>query len=107
LSSSAIRAVLAVLAGESVTAVAAQVGVSRQTVHTWLARYRADGLGGLVDRSRRPDSCPHQAPVEVETAVCELRREHPRWGPRRLAHELGRVGMAPATTIYNRWKPSC
>ena len=29
------RAVLAVLAGESVIDVAAQVGVSRQTLHTW------------------------------------------------------------------------
>jgi transposase InsO family protein len=97
------RAVLAVLAGESVIDVASQVGVSRQTVHTWLARYREDGLGGLVDRSHRPDVCPHQAPVEVEAAACELRREHPRWGPRRLAHELGRVGMAPvpsASTVY-------
>jgi transposase-like protein len=71
------RAVLAVLAGESVRAVAAQVGVSRQTVHTWLARYRDDGLGGLIDRSHRPEFCPHQAPVEVDAAVCELRRAHP------------------------------
>lgn len=97
------RAVLAVLAGESVTAVAAQVGVSRQTVHTWLSRYRNDGLGGLIDRSHRPEFCPHQSPAEVDVAVCELRREHPRWGPRRLAHELGRVGMVPvpsASTVY-------
>jgi hypothetical protein len=47
------RVVLAVLAGESVIEVAAQVGVSRQTVHSWLARYRDEGLGGLVDRSQR------------------------------------------------------
>jgi len=97
------RAVLAVLAGESVSEVAAQVGVSRQSAHTWLARYRDEGLGGLVDRSHRPDSCPHQSPVEVEAAICELRREHPRWGPRRLAHELARVGMTPvpsASTVY-------
>jgi transposase InsO family protein len=97
------RAVLAVLAGESVTDVAAQVGVSRQTLHKWLARYRADGLGGLIDRSRRPESSPWQSPPEVEAVVCEMRREHPRWGPRRLAHELGRVGMAPVPsrmTVY-------
>jgi transposase len=103
LSSSAIGAVLAVLAGESVTAGAAQVGASRQTVHTWLGRYRDEGLGGLVDRSHRPEFCPHRSPVEAESAVCELRREHPRWGPRRLAHELGRQGMAPvpsASTVY-------
>jgi transposase InsO family protein len=97
------RAVLAVLAGESVIEVSAHVGVSRQTVHTWLARYRDEGLGGLVDRSHRPEFCPHQAPIEVEAAVCELRREHPRWGSRRLAHELGRSGMVPvpsASTVY-------
>ncbi len=27
--------------------------------------------------------------------MCELRREHPRWGPLRLAHELGRAGVMP------------
>jgi hypothetical protein len=59
------RVVLAVLAGESVTAVAAQAGVSRQSVHKWLARYRQDGLGGLMDRPRRPQSCPWQSPVAV------------------------------------------
>jgi transposase InsO family protein len=97
------RAVLAVLAGESVTDVAAQLGVSRQSLHKWLARYRNEGLGGLVDRSRRPESSPWQSLPEVEAAVCELRREHPRWGPRRLAHELGRVGMEPVPsrmTVY-------
>jgi transposase InsO family protein len=86
------RAVLAVLAGEAVVDVAAYHQVSRQSVHTWLRRYRADGLSGLADRSRRPVSCPHQAPPQVEAVVCELRREHPRWGPRRLVHELARAG---------------
>jgi transposase InsO family protein len=82
------RAVLAVERGEPKMVVAAQFGVSRQTLHTWLTRYRALGLAGLMDRSHRPDSCPHQASAEMETRVCELRREHPRWGPRRIAHEL-------------------
>ena len=97
------RAVLAVEAGGSVTAVAAQVGVSRQTVHKWLSRYRAEGLGGLMDRPKRPRSSPWQAPVAVETAICEMRREHPRWGPRRLAFELAREGVDPAPsrmTVY-------
>lgn len=89
------RAVLAVERGEPKQQVAAQFGVSRQTLHTWITRYRVDGLAGLVSRSHRPDSCPHQASDEVEVAVCELRRGHPRWGPRRIAHELaGRLGEA-------------
>ena len=82
------RAVLAVERGEPKIVVAAQFGVSRQTLHTWLTRYACDGLAGLIDRSHRPPACSHQACAEVEARVCELRREHPRWGPRRIAHEL-------------------
>ncbi|MET8986930.1 IS481 family transposase [Nonomuraea wenchangensis] len=89
------RAVLAVLAGGSVTEVAREVGVARQTLSGWVSRYRESGLGGLVDRSRRPRSSPSQMPAEVEVLVCELRRRHPRWGPVRLAHEAGRRGVDP------------
>lgn len=87
-----LRAVLAVQAGDRVGEVAFAFGVSRQSVHSWLARYADEGLSGLEDRSHRPDSCPHQAPPEVEAAVCEMRREHPRWGARRIEFELGRNG---------------
>ena len=90
------QAVLAVKAGDPVIEVAARVGVSRQSLHSWVSRYDETGLAGLQDRSRRPDSCPHQAPPEVEAAVCELRRDHPRWGVRRLVFELGRVGCPGA-----------
>jgi transposase InsO family protein len=86
------RAVLAVQSGQRVSEVAGQLAVSRQSVHTWLNRYAEVGLSGLEDRSRRPDSCAHQAPPEVEAAVCELRRAHPRWGARRIEFELGRNG---------------
>jgi transposase len=75
------RAVLEVQAGVPVTEVAARFGVSRQSVHAWLRRYEQGGLGGLADRSRRLESCPHQVSAGVEAAVCELRREHPKWGP--------------------------
>ena len=34
--------------GASVTDVARRFGVARQTVHEWLRRYAAEGLGGLV-----------------------------------------------------------
>jgi transposase len=92
------RAVLEVRAGVPVTEVAARSGVSRQSVHAWLRRYEQGGLGALADRSRRPGSCPHQVSAEVEAAVCEMRREHPRWGPLRLAHELAKAGVVPALT---------
>jgi transposase InsO family protein len=107
-------AVRAVLAGASVTEVAAQVGVSRQSVHSWVARYLSEGVGGLADRSSRPRSCPHQAPELVERAVIELRREHPRWGAKRIRLELLRItppwhaeealsaAEVPSTSTINR-----
>jgi transposase InsO family protein len=69
--------------------------VSRQSVHAWVRRYEREGLGGLMDRSRRPASSPGRVSAEIEAVVCELRREHPRWGPLRLARELGRAGVSP------------
>jgi transposase InsO family protein len=90
------QAVLAVISdGLSVSQVAQKVGVSRQTLHTWLARYEAEGLEGLVDRSHRPVSCPHQMPAAVEAAMLELRRSRPYWGPRRLVFELAKRKVSP------------
>lgn len=81
-------AVRAVLAGAEVVEVAAAVGVHRTTVHRWVARYLSEQIAGLADRSHRPVSCPHQAVEAVEVAVVEMRREHPRWGSRRIRLEL-------------------
>jgi transposase InsO family protein len=89
------RAVMAVLDGAAVSEVAGEIGVSRQSVHAWVRRYREAGLAGLVDRSHQTRSCPHQASSEVETFVCELRRAHPRWGALRILHELMRAPAAP------------
>ncbi|NTW40389.1 MAG: helix-turn-helix domain containing protein, partial [Cellulomonadaceae bacterium] len=85
------KAVSAVIAdGRAFTEVAASWGISRQTLHVWLARYEAGGLEALADRSHRPVSCPHQMDPAIEVAVLEMRRAHPGWGPVRIVHELAR-----------------
>jgi transposase InsO family protein len=91
------QAVLAVISeGRAVMEAASQWGVSRRTVHRWLARYEVDGLEGLPDRSHRPARCPHQMHAEIEVMVLELRRAHRYWGARRLALELVRKKVTPA-----------
>lgn len=88
------QAVLAVISeGGTVTEVASRWAVSRQTLHSWLARYEAQGLDGLGDRSHRPGSCPHQMPGELEALVLEMRRAHPYWGPRRIVVEMRRKNL--------------
>jgi transposase InsO family protein len=90
------QAVMAVIGdGLSILQVAEKVGVSRQTLHSWLARYEAEGLEGLKDRSHRPAGCPHQMPAAVEAVLLELRRSRPYWGPRRLVFELAKRNVAP------------
>jgi transposase InsO family protein len=90
------KAVLEVNEGAaSVTDVARRYGVSRQTVHKWLVRYAHHGLAGLVDKSSKPDTCPHQMPPTVEAKVLEMRRAHPQWGPRTILNRLARAGIEP------------
>jgi transposase InsO family protein len=81
--------------GASVTDVARRHGVARQTVHEWLRRYAADGLGGLADHSSKPLSCPHQMAPELEARIVEMRRAHPGWGPRTILVWLDRAGVSP------------
>jgi transposase InsO family protein len=97
------QAVLAVIKdGRTVTETAAAVGVSRQTLHAWLAKYEAGGLEGLVDGSHRPLTSPQQMSAAVEAAVLEARRKHPSWGPRRIAVELSRTGVAVTESAVYR-----
>ena len=97
-------AVREVLDGRPVTEVAARYGVSRQSVYTWVGRYRAGGLAGLQDRSHRPHHSPDKTSAEVEAAVCELRRTHPGWGPQRLGWELERRGVGPRPSRVTIWR---
>jgi transposase InsO family protein len=74
----------------TITDIARRYGVDRRTVHRWLVRYAAGGLGALADRSSKPDRCPHQIPPEVEARIVALRRASPGWGPRTILSRLRR-----------------
>ncbi|SDM66475.1 leucine-zipper of insertion element IS481, partial [Geodermatophilus siccatus] len=58
-----------VLAGHRPGEVAKQLGVSRQTVHKWVRRWRAEGEAGLADRSSRPHRMPRQTSPETVAAI--------------------------------------
>jgi len=75
----------AVSSGEqTVTAAAAAVGVSRQTVYRWLAAWEQDGVPGLLDQSRRPHHSPRRLDPVLATVLLEVRDAHPAWGARKL-----------------------
>jgi transposase InsO family protein len=63
-------------------------GVSRKTGYKWVNRYREGDPGSLADRSRAPRTCPHRTPAEIEAVVIKMKREHTRWGPKKIIDEL-------------------
>jgi putative transposase len=70
--------------GEAVAALCREYGVSRQTGHKWIKRFREAGYEGLEEESRRPKSAPLATAEELVIATLRAREEHPRWGPYKL-----------------------
>src|SRR5215218_6268722 len=60
--------------GWSVTEAAEAAGVSDRTCSKWIARYRAEGEAGLLDRSSAPKSIPHRTPEQLVEIVVALRK---------------------------------
>jgi putative transposase len=75
--------------------------VSRKTGYKWIERFKARGVAGLADLSRRPHSSPVHATGEAVLNVLEQRRAHARWGPRKLRRVLLRE-MAPGEVPSER-----
>jgi putative transposase len=68
----------------TMTELAAQYEISRKTGYKWVAAYAAGGAAALQDGSRRPHQSPHAIAPELVDAILEVRRRHPRWGPKKL-----------------------
>jgi len=89
--------------GLTVSEVCRRYGISRQTYYRYRRRYLAEGLAGLEDRSRRPLAPANQISVELELEIVEMRKDHPRWGARRIRTELTRAGSeAPAVSTIHQ-----
>jgi transposase InsO family protein len=58
--------------------IAKAMGISRQCVSKWIARFESEGEPGLVDRSSRPRSCPRRTSAQVEASIIELRHRERR-----------------------------
>jgi transposase len=74
--------------------VAEEMGVSRQCVSRWIARYQAEGEPGLQERSCRPRNSPERTCDAVESRVLAV-REQQRRGQDWIGPELG----VPARTV--------
>ena len=96
------RIVLLAADGVSNTEIAARVGVSRQTVVSWRARYARGGIAGLYDEARpgRPRMIDHDRIITETLKPPPSRLGVTHWSSRLLAARLG----VDATTIARAWR---
>jgi putative transposase len=90
--------------GSNLSALCVEFGISRQTGHKWLRRYKKLGPLGLVEQSRRPGTSPSGTGEDVVLAILALRNQHPSWGPDKISRILQRTfgDMAPSRSTVAR-----
>lgn len=89
---------------QTVVSVSQELGVSRQTVHKWLARYKRFGTSGLVPgvRKKRVTGAKNRTSEEVETLVQNIAQAYWQDGVETLHDRLEyehNISLHP-TTIY-------
>jgi putative transposase len=76
-------------------------GIGQTCAYKWLERYRREGLAGLEERSRAPQSRPRTMDADRVERLLALKERHPSFGPAKLVaigqEELGEHFMAPST----------
>lgn len=70
--------------------VCSRCGISRPTLRKWLKRYKALGLEGLKDQSRRPHTIHTKVTKEDERRILDLRVNR-KLGHRSIASEMKRL----------------
>jgi transposase InsO family protein len=85
--------------GWSVREAAEAAGISDRTARRWLARWRAQGPAGLLDRSSAPKRIPHKTPPGVVAEIVRLRKL--RLTAARIAVAL-RIALSTVSAVLKR-----
>jgi transposase InsO family protein len=74
----------------------ARFGISRKTGYKWIARYNQGGPACLMDGLSKPTRFAHQTSDAVAMKIVDVRKAHPRWGPKKIRAVLST--QDPSTT---------
>jgi transposase InsO family protein/transposase len=99
---------------ENVAEACRQAKVSRSLYYHWKSRYDKEGIDGLrIPKSHAPQN-PQTIDPQIEQRIIELKREHPKWGKKRIAQWIGKehgwknvVAVNTVRNVLNRhgmWK---
>ena len=73
-----------------VTQLCRRFGISRNTGHKWIKRFKDEGMPGLTDRSRARLTQSHRTREAVEGKILRLKHRYRDWGPVTIAPALYR-----------------
>jgi len=85
-----LKFVARLLDGEKMAVLCREFEISRKTGYKIYSRYKDCGIEGLTDRSRRPYRHARQLPFQIESAIVQLKQEHPSWGAPKIRERLRR-----------------
>lgn len=77
-------------AGERMSELCREYGISRKTGHKIYKRFKESGLEGLQDDSRRPHVIANKTAPEIEALIVEAKKKRPTWGSKKLEKSLDR-----------------
>lgn len=83
-----------------------EFGISRPTAYKWLKRFRAQGVAGLRNRSRRPRRCSRSLAAKWVGKIKQCRRRRPHWGAKKIRAGLRRDqprARLPCVRTIQRW----
>mgnify|MGYP001592253269 CR=1 FL=1 len=88
---------------ENVSLTARHFGLTRRTVRRWVRRFQQQGILGLNDRSRRPQTVrPPVTSWKTVSAVVTLRTHYPAWSKYKIQTLLGREGIITSASTVGR-----
>lgn len=76
------------LAGERMSDLCEEFGISRKTGHKIWNNYREHGLNALRERTRRPYRFANQIPDVLEQYILRVKKEHPSWGAPKIREKV-------------------
>lgn len=92
--------------GQKAAEVAQAMGISVTTVRKWWRRFKAEGLGGLQDRSSRPQRSPRSMAAECRDRIVALRldRKTGRWIAQQTCVSTASVSRVLRRAHLSRWR---
>lgn len=93
-------------AGERMTDVCGDYGISRKTGYKLVERFKQLGEKAFEDASRRPRRLANAKAVELRELFIEKRKAHPTWGAKKLRAVLQREQpgiVLPAASTVSEW----